>query len=281
MSFKDIEIVDCFRDAIQGLHQPIATQKKIDYVNLLLASGRFSCLDIGSFVSPKAVLQMADTANVLAGIVKSGSTKLSVVVANERGAEAALAQEKVDFLGYPFSISETFQKRNTNADLKESFERVQRMQNRVAASDKELIVYISMAFGNPYDDAWDKQMVVYWLDQLKSIGVTRFSLADTTGEATPDSITAVLQEVAAYDPSLNPSLHLHSRLDSALSKIDAAYRAGCRKFEGAILGYGGCPFAQDSLVGNIPTELLLLHFEHSSTEELQPIITAFKDLIAD
>ncbi len=281
MSYKEIAIVDCVRDAIQGLHQSIPVQKKVDYINLLIESGEFSCLDVGSFVSPKAVPQMADTAAVLAGIQKSGDTKLSVIVANERGVSDALQYDQVDYLGYPFSISETFQQRNTKSSIEESYIRVLQMQDSLQASNKELIVYISMAFGNPYDDPWNKELVVHWIDKLRAIGVTHFSLADTTGEATVERITEVLHATASHFPDLHPSIHLHSRLDNALPKIDAAYHAGCRTFEGAILGYGGCPFAQDALVGNMPTELLLRHFERSSTEKLQPIISAFKELISE
>lgn len=279
MSYKNIEIIDCVRDAIQGLHQHISVQQKISYINLLLSSNTFEFLDIGSFVSPKAVPQMADTAAVIAGLQKENDTKLSVIVANERGVSEAIQHDLIDYLGYPFSISETFQQRNTHSSIKESFERVKLMQEMTASSNKEILIYLSMAFGNPYNDPWDKELVVYWLHKLQEIGITQFSIADTTAEATPDSITEVFRLVKTEYPALNPSIHLHSRTENALSKIDAAYEAGCRKFEGAILGYGGCPFAQDNLVGNIPTELLLRRFERSSVEELQPIIAAFKDLV--
>ncbi|MCL7988438.1 hydroxymethylglutaryl-CoA lyase [Sphingobacterium sp. lm-10] len=279
MSYKNIEVIDCVRDAIQGLYQHIPVQQKIEYINLLLSSNAFSCLDIGSFVSPKAVPQMADTAAVLAGLQKKNDTRLSVIVANERGVSEAMKYDIIDYLGYPFSISETFQQRNTHSSIAESVQRVKLMQEMTASSDKKMLIYLSMAFGNPYDDAWNKELVVHWLHELQEIGITHFSLADTTAEAMPDRITEVFQLVITQYPNLNPSIHLHSRAENSLAKIDAAYDAGCRKFEGAILGYGGCPFAQDNLVGNIPTELLLRRFEKSSLEELQPIVAAFKDLV--
>lgn len=280
MSYKNIEIVDCVRDAIQGLQQHIPIAQKIAYINLLLSSNAFECLDIGSFVSPKAVPQMADTAAVIAGLQKTNATKLSVVVANERGVNDALPYDIIDYIGYPFSISETFQQRNTHSSIAASYERVKAMHELTKSSNKELLIYISMAFGNPYEDPWNKELVLHWLHELHEMGITHFSIADTTGEATEDRITEVFQLIKTHYPRLNPSIHLHSRTENALAKIDAAYDAGCRRFEGAILGYGGCPFAQDNLVGNIPTELLLRRFERSSVEELQPIITAFKDMVS-
>lgn len=279
MSYNHIQIVDCVRDAIQALDQHIPVQQKIDYINLLLSSNAFACLDVGSFVSPKAVPQMADTASVMAGLQKTNDTKLSVIVANERGVKAALEYDQIDYLGYPFSISETFQQRNTHSSIAESFDRVKAMQDLIAASNKEMLLYISMAFGNPYDDPWHADLVLHWIQQLQDFGINNFSIADTTAEATTSSITEVFSLVNQHFPNLKPSIHLHSRPENALAKIDAAYDAGCRRFEGAILGYGGCPFAQDNLVGNMPTELLLRRFEKSSIEELQPIITAFQELV--
>lgn len=279
MSYKDIQIIDCVRDAIQGLDIHIPVQQKIDYINLLLSSNIFECLDVGSFVSPKAVPQMADTATVIAGLHKTNETKLSVIVANERGALEALNFDIIDYLGYPFSISETFQQRNTNSSISKSFDRVKLMQELATSKNREMLIYISMAFGNPYDDPWHPELVVQWIQQLQNIGISKFSLADTTAEASTNCITDVLTLVNQHFPDLQPSIHLHSRPEKALGKIDAAYDAGCRKFEGAILGYGGCPFAQDNLVGNIPTELLLRRFEKSSIDELQPIITAFQKLV--
>ncbi len=279
MSYNDIQIVDCVRDAIQALDQHIPVQQKIDYINLLLSSNAFACLDVGSFVSPKAVPQMADTASVMAGLQKTNATKLSVIVANERGVKAALEYDHIDYLGYPFSISETFQQRNTHSSISESFDRVKAMQELTAAGNKEMLLYISMAFGNPYDDPWHADLVLHWIQQLQDFGINHFSIADTTAEATTSSITEVFSLVNQHFPDLKPAIHLHSRPENALAKIDAAYDAGCRRFEGAILGYGGCPFAQDNLVGNMPTELLLRRFEKSSIEELQPIITAFQELV--
>lgn len=281
MSYKnDIRLVDCPRDAIQGLQTIIATEKKIDYINQLIKSALFSCIDFGSFVSPKAVPQMADTDRVVDGIDKTDDTKLLAIIANERGAEIGSQYDKIDYLGYPFSISETFQQRNTNAGIQTSFGRVQRIQDILSKTSQQLVVYISMAFGNPYSDPWEPQLVGQWIAQLRDLGIRRFSIADTTAEASPISISQVFGGLTKQFPDLDFSIHLHSRMEHALPKIDAAYDAGCRRFEGAILGYGGCPFANSNLVGNIPSELLLSRFQKGNTDRVEPLLQSFRNLIA-
>jgi len=276
-----IQLIECPRDAIQGIKHIISTEKKIAYINLLMDSHLFDCIDFGSFVSPKAVPQMADTARVLEGIEKKGNTKLLAIIANEKGAEIAQQLDKIDFLGYPFSISETFQQRNANSTIAQSFQRVEGIRNIMRKGKQELIVYISMAFGNPYKDAWSTDLVLEWIEKLSQLGVTRFSIADTTSEAYPESIKMLFTLIKHTFPALEFSVHLHSREENALLKIKAAYEAGCRIFEGAIMGYGGCPFAQDDLVGNIPTEMLLREFKNPKDEKIQALLTGFQELIRE
>lgn len=281
MSNNNIQLTDCPRDAIQGIGHMIPTEKKVAYINQLIKSRLFDCIDFGSFVSPKAVPQMSDTAKVLEGIQKSLKTKLLAIIANEKGAEIGTSFEKIDFLGYPFSISETFQQRNTKSSMAESLERVKRMQELISKTNQQLVIYISMAFGNPYGDPWHKDMVSYWMEQLHGLGITYFSLADTTSEATPELVGEVFKDVAVHFPALNVSAHLHSRIENALAKVNAAYTSGCRKFEGAVLGYGGCPFANDVMAGNIPSELLVCRFKKKEYERVEPLLQHFRDLIAE
>lgn len=280
MSDKEtVQLVECPRDAIQGIQSFMATEKKIAYINQLMQSNLFDCIDFGSFVSPKAVPQMRDTAQVLDGIVKNDRTKLLAIIANERGAEISRPLEKIDFLGYPFSISETFQQRNANSTIAQSYQRVESIKNMMAAGKQQLVVYISMAFGNPYGDSWSSDLVLEWLEKLSALGVSRFSIADTTSEATPESIQILFTLIAHHFPTLELSIHLHSREENASLKIDAAYKAGCRIFEGAMMGYGGCPFAQDDLVGNIPTEMLLYKFKNTKEKKVQALVDGFQGLI--
>ena len=274
-----IRLIECPRDAIQGIPHFIPTAKKIDYINLLFDSGLFFCIDFGSFVSPKAVPQMQDTIRVLDGIEKKNSTKLLAIVLNEKGAEIARPLDKIDFLGYPFSISETFQQRNANCTIQESFERVKAIRDMVEQGRQQLVIYISMAFGNPYADPWSTELVLTWIERLAALGVRHFSIADTTGEASAEDVGIVFQWVKATFPDLLFSIHLHSRPESAVLKIEAAYEAGCRTFEGTFLGYGGCPLAQDDLVGNIPTEFLLNQFEYSHEVDIQILQRAFQHLV--
>lgn len=275
----DIKVIDCPRDAIQGIKEYIPTHKKIDHINTLIASGLFEYIDCGSFVSPKAVPQMMDTAEVLGGLKKINATKLLAIIANIRGATIAKEYRQIDYLGYPFSVSETFQLRNANSTIEESFESVKVIMDNMDHR-QELVVYISMAFGNPYDDIWNEDLVLEWMQKLKGIGVKRFSIADTTGEATPASVHTLYSQIDKEFTDLALSIHLHSSSDEALEKINAAYEAGCRKFEGALMGYGGCPFAKDDLVGNIPTELLLERFNLSTEQEITTLKHSFLQLIS-
>lgn len=274
-----IQLVECPRDAIQGIRPFIVTAKKIAYINQLIQSNLFDCIDFGSFVSPNAVPQMQDTAQVLDGIVKNDTTKLLAIVANEKGAEIAVARDKIDFLGYPFSISETFQQRNANSTIAQSYQRVKNINHIMASGKQELVVYISMAFGNPYNDPWNNNLVLGWIEKLMNLGVSRFSIADTTAEASPENINMLFTLIKQAFPETEFSIHLHSRAENALLKIETAYDAGCRIFEGALMGYGGCPFAQDNLVGNIPSEKLLYQFKDTKEKTVQALLEGFQKLI--
>lgn len=252
-----MKLIECPRDAWQG-HPPfIPTEQKIQYLNLLLQVG-FDTLDFGSFVSPKAMPQVSDTAQVTEGLELSGtSTQLLAIVANERGAREACDFEKISYLGYPFSISETFQRRNTNAGLPESVDRVKAIQELCVRHNKELVIYISMGFGNPYKDPWSPELALEWVDTLAGEGIGTFSLSDTVGVAQEEDIRAIFAELIRSRPDLEFGGHFHTTPDAWRVKIAAAYEAGCRRFDGALLGYGGCPMAQDDLVGNMPTEGLV------------------------
>ncbi|MBL0126143.1 MAG: hydroxymethylglutaryl-CoA lyase [Flavobacteriales bacterium] len=252
---SSIKLVECPRDAMQGIGPFIPTAVKVEYLNALLKVG-FDTIDIGSFVSPKAIPQLADTAEMLARIDRSGSTsKLLVIVANERGAEDAVKQESVRYLGYPFSISETFQQRNTNTSIEGSWGRVARIAEIARAAGKELVVYISMAFGNPYGDPWNAEVALHWVDRLvKELGVRIIALSDTVGVAAPEDITGMFSALIPVLPEVEFGAHLHCRPDNWRIKTDAAWNAGCRRFDGAIKGYGGCPMAEDDLVGNLQME---------------------------
>lgn len=276
---QNMTLIDCPRDAIQGIKDFIPTAKKIQHINTLIASGLFEYIDFGSFVSPKAVPQMMDTAQVLSGIVKDSNTKLLAIVANLRGATIAKDFEKVDLLGYPFSISETFQNRNANNTIADSFDNVQAIMDSMA-KHQDIVVYISMAFGNPYGDPWKETIVLEWIEKLKALGIKRFSIADTTGEANPLMVKSLFELISKEFSNLDLSVHLHSRPEEALAKINAAYDAGCRKFEGALMGFGGCPFAKDDLVGNIPTELLLNRFDLAAEPEIVTLKNSFIQLIS-
>lgn len=278
---EKVTLVDCPRDAIQGIKQQISTQKKITYINKLIVSKIFDCIDFGSFVSPKAVPQLSDTQAVLEGLEKNDQVKLLAIIANKRGAEIGSAFQKIDYLGYPFSISETFQKNNTNASIAEAFDTVQDILEIMdKKGNQELVVYISMAFGNPYSDYWDMDLVSEWVSKLNEIGVRNFSIADTTSEATAASIKQLFHKLNLEFQDIAFSAHFHSAVESALLKIDAAYSAGCRRFEGAVLGYGGCPFAKDELVGNIPSELLVDRFHKGNFESMSKLMQGFQNLIS-
>ena len=278
---KAIQLVDCPRDAIQGIHDFISTDKKIKYINSLIKSGLFDCIDFGSFVSPKAVPQLSDTRSVLEGLNKDENVKLLAIIANYKGAEIASELEKIDYLGYPFSISETFQMKNTNSNIEQAYTTVGDISNLLKQKgSQELVVYISMAFGNPYGDTWSQELVCDWINKLNEIGVENFSIADTTSEARPDDVRDLFRLLHKEFPDIPFSAHLHSPIESALLKVDAAFEAGCRRFEGAILGFGGCPFAKDDLVGNIPSELLVDRFKKGTFNEVSVLMQGFQEMIS-
>jgi hydroxymethylglutaryl-CoA lyase len=260
LSNKPLKIIECPRDAMQGLKDFIPTEVKANYINLLLKAG-FDTLDFGSFVSPKAIPQMRDTAEVLSKLDLIGNpTKLLAIVANSRGAEDAAAFAEIDYLGYPFSISETFQLRNTNATIQESLERVKQIQDICKRFNKQLVLYISMGFGNPYGDPWNAEIVKTWVDQLQALDINIFQLSDTIGVATPQSIRYIFSELIAAYPELEFGAHFHTVPQLWYEKIEAAYQSGCRRYDGAIKGYGGCPMAKDDLTGNMPTENMIAYF---------------------
>jgi hydroxymethylglutaryl-CoA lyase len=259
----DVKFIECPRDAMQGIGPFIPTEMKVKYLNELLKVG-FDTIDIGSFVSAKAIPQLADTAEVLSRIDRRGSTsKLLVIVANERGAEEAVKQASVTYLGYPFSISETFQQRNTNTGIEGSWERTARIAELARANGKELVVYISMAFGNPYGDAWSPEVALHWVGRLvNELGVGIIALSDTVGVARPEDITSMFRALIPALPTVEFGAHLHCTPENWKAKTQAAWDGGCRRFDGAIKGYGGCPMAEDELVGNLQTELFVHHLNH-------------------
>jgi hydroxymethylglutaryl-CoA lyase len=257
---RAVTLVECPRDAMQGWSQIIPTERKIEYLNALLRVG-FDTLDFGSYVSAKAIPQMADTAGVLKGLDLRGvQTKLLAIVANFRGAEEAANQEAIRYLGFPFSVSETFQLRNTNKTIEGSFATVEEIQELCAALQKELVVYLSMGFGNPYGDPWNEEIVYEWAAALAKLGVTTISVADTVGVATPEQVFSIVDFLIKQLPQVTIGVHLHSTHQNRISKIDAALEAGCRRFDGALKGIGGCPMAGNDLVGNMDTEWMIAHF---------------------
>ncbi len=277
---EKVLLVDCPRDALQGQAKAIETAQKTAYLQLLLNTNYFDWLDFGSFVSPKAVPQMADTHEVCHGLdLSSSRTKLLAIVANERGAAEAVAYEAISYVGYPFSISETFQLRNTQANLAQSYERSKKIVEICQRANKTPVFYISMAFGNPYGEHWNIELVLDWVEKLAQLGISEFSLADTIGLAKTTDISLLFQKTLSAFPELRIGAHFHSNPLFWKEKIEAAYLAGCRKFEGAIAGYGGCPFAEDELVGNIPTEKLLEYFNIGDPETIQSLIAAFTKIL--
>ncbi len=258
---ENLQIVECPRDAMQGWKTFIPTAKKIEYINALLKVG-FHTIDFGSFVSAKAIPQMKDTAEVLDGLQMNNTTsKLLAIIANTRGAQDALHFDSISFLGFPFSISPTFQQRNTNSTLEESLLRVDEIQNLCTRYNKKLVVYLSMAFGNPYGDPYNEEIVLQWADEMVKRDVKIISLADTVGMATPDQISVALQELIPKYKEVEFGIHLHANIENREQKIEAAFLAGCKRYDGALLGIGGCPMANDELVGNINTEWLLSFFD--------------------
>ncbi len=258
---KTIKLVECPRDAMQGWPHQISTQNKIEYLNSLLNVG-FHTLDFGSFVSPKAIPQMADTALVVAKLnLENTHTKLLAIVANERGAKEAAAFNQITYLGFPFSISETFQQRNTNSGIAEAWERVQTMQEISLSNNKEMVIYISMGFGNPYGDIYNESLVYEWMEKMKSIGIKIISLADTVGVATAEQVFETCKNALDNFPDLEVGVHLHSNPFNLETKAKAALQAGCLRFDAALKGIGGCPMAGDNLVGNMDTEKLIAVLE--------------------
>ena len=250
-------LTECPRDAMQGWGEMIPTSKKIDYINALMDVG-FDVLDCLSFVSPKAIPQMADSAEVAENIDKSKSqTQVSAIIANYRGAEKALKHEVVDILGFPFSISETFQHRNTNKSQEEAFDDIVKIQELTKAENKSLNLYFSMAFGNPYGEMWKWQDVEFWAKRFAEIGIQNILLSDTTGVATAETITLLFEKIPSQFPEINFGAHFHNRYEESYTKLKAAYDQGCRRFDSAIKGIGGCPMAKDDLVGNMPTEQVI------------------------
>ena len=251
---KELKIIECPRDAMQGIEAFIPTKDKIAYINALLDCG-FDTLDFGSFVSPKAIPQMRDTAEVLNGLNTSSTTKLLAIIANLRGAEEALKFQQIDFLGYPFSISEQFQLRNTNASLLETFQSLEKVQDLVHKKGKNLVVYLSMGFGNPYGEAWSPEIALHWSDRLvNELGVEILALSDTIGCANTDNVTNLFTSLSAELPQVELGAHFHMLPGTASPLLTAAYAAGCRRFDTAFKGMGGCPMAQDDLTGNLDTE---------------------------
>lgn len=258
---KNIRLIECPRDAMQGWKPFIPTEKKIAYIDSLLKVG-FDTIDFGSFVSPKAIPQMADTAEVVKRIDMTDTrSKLLAIVANMRGAEEASMFDQISYLGFPFSVSETFQQRNTNSSIEESLQRVEDMQNLCIKTGKELVIYISMGFGNPYGDAFDEEIVFEWVNKLVAMDIGIISLADTVGVATAAQVFDMTSYLVDSLPGVEIGVHLHSTPDNWQEKLAAAVQAGCRRFDGALKGIGGCPMADDELVGNMDSELMIGYFE--------------------
>ena len=260
-----MKIIECPRDAMQGFSKFIPTDKKINYINELLKVG-FDTIDVGSFVSKEKIPQLADTSKVIKSInMNNTTTKLLVIVGNERGANEAVNFDEISYLGFPFSISETFQKRNINSSVKDSLKRLENIQNLCVKSNKKLVTYLSMAFGNPYGDEWSIYIVAHWAEKLlKEFGINILSLSDTIGTSNPNVINWLFTKLINEFPDVEFGAHLHSNASNFNEKIQAAYDAGCRRFDGSILGIGGCPLADDNLVGNIPTEKMIEIFENKS-----------------
>jgi len=270
MSSK-IKIIECPRDAMQGIKSFIPTSNKIQYIQSLLRVG-FDTIDVGSFVSPKAIPQMADTADVISQLDLSKTTsKLLAIVANQRGAENASLHEQIDYLGYPFSISENFQMRNTHKTIVQSVITLESILNIADKSHKEVVVYISMGFGNPYGDPWNVDIVGEWTERLNKMGVKILSLSDTIGSSNPESIHYLFSNLIPKYPNIEFGAHLHTTPSTWFEKVDSAYKAGCKRFDGAIQGFGGCPMAKDDLTGNMPTEKLLSYFTSKQSNSLDAL----------
>lgn len=257
-----MKIIECPRDAMQGLKDFIPTRVKIDYINTLLQVG-FDTIDFGSFVSPKAMPQMSDTTEVLAGLELANSrSKLLAIIANVRGAEDAAQHEAITYLGFPLSVSETFQQRNTNKSIAEAMQQLAQIQDICQKHNKTLVTYISMGFGNPYNDPWDAETVISFVEELNKLDVKIISLSDTIGVSDKENISYLFGNLVPAFGHIEFGAHLHTTPTSWHEKVDAAYQAGCRRFDGAMRGYGGCPMAKDELVGNMATENLVSYFDN-------------------
>ncbi len=271
MNHSPIKLIECPRDAMQGWKKFIPTEKKIAYINSLLKVG-FDTIDFGSFVSPKAIPQMADTSEVVRSLelgIRSQqtgdiTTKLLAIVANMRGAEEASIFDEITYLGFPFSVSETFQQRNTNSSIEQSLERVEEIQNLCIKTGKQLVVYMSMGFGNPYGDRYSEEIVFEWVNQLVALDIGIISLADTVGVATAEQVYDMTEYLVDSLPGIEIGVHLHSTPDNWNEKLEAAVKAGCKRFDGALKGIGGCPMADDELVGNMNSERMIDYFEKNN-----------------
>lgn len=263
---EKVKIIECPRDAMQGIKPFIPTQRKVDYIQALLRVG-FDTIDFGSFVSPKAIPQMVDTAEVLAQLdLSQTQSKLLAIIANTQGAELASVHKEIQYLGFPFSISENFQMRNTHKTIAESLITLQEILEIADKSNKEVVTYISMGFGNPYGDVWNVEVVGEWTEKLANMGVKILSLSDTVGSSTPEVIDYLFSHLISKYPNVEFGAHLHTTPDKWHEKVDAAYKAGCRRFDGAIQGFGGCPMAKDDLTGNMPTEKMLSYFTQQKAD---------------
>jgi len=271
MTSYSIKIIECPRDAMQGIKTFIPTKNKVQYIQSLLRVG-FDTIDVGSFVSPKAIPQMADTSEVLAQLDLSKTvSKLLAIIANERGAEAASQHKEIDYLGFPFSISENFQMRNTHKTIAQSVVTLEGILNIAQRTQKEVVVYISMGFGNPYGDPWNVNIVGEWTEYLNKMGVKIISLSDTIGSSNAEGIHYLFSNLIPLYPNIEFGAHLHTSPSSWFEKIDAAYKAGCKRYDGAIQGFGGCPMAKDELIGNMPTEKLLSYFTSKKCNSLDAL----------
>lgn len=263
---EPVKIIECPRDAMQGIKPFIPTERKVAYIQSLLEVG-FDTIDFGSFVSPKAIPQMQDTADVLAQLDLSQTrSKLLAIIANTQGAQIAATHQAIQYLGFPFSISENFQMRNTHKTIAESIITLQEILNIADAAGKEVVAYLSMGFGNPYGDPWNVEIVGEWTEKLAAMGIKILSLSDTIGSSTPEVISYLFSNLIPKYPHIEFGAHLHTTPDKWEEKIDAAYVAGCRRYDGAIQGFGGCPMAKDDLTGNMPTEKMLSYFNQHQAE---------------
>ncbi|MFK2820736.1 hydroxymethylglutaryl-CoA lyase [Flavobacteriaceae sp. LMIT009] len=268
---KPIKIIECPRDAMQGIKEFIPTEQKVQFIQSLLRVG-FDTIDFGSFVSPKAIPQMADTAEVLSKLdLSKTESKLLAIVANVRGANDASQHKEIDYLGFPFSISENFQMRNTHKTIAQSVIVLEEILNIADRSDKEVVAYLSMGFGNPYGDPWGVDIVANWTERLNKMGVKILSLSDTIGSSTSETIEYLFSNLIPAYPNIEFGAHLHTTPSSWFEKVDAAYKSGCRRFDGAIQGFGGCPMAKDELTGNMPTEKLLSYFTTKQVNNLNAL----------